>query len=42
MNSFVVGIDIGEKESVATYKAPDGDVVEQFNFPTYVKRDTVI
>ncbi len=33
MNSFVVGIDIGEKESVATYMAPDGDVVEQFNFP---------
>jgi len=33
MNSFVVGIDLGEKESFATYMAPDGDVREQFKFP---------
>ena len=33
MNSFVVGIDLGEKESVATYMAPDGDIRERFKFP---------
>jgi transposase len=33
MNSFVVGIDLGEKESFATYMAPDGDIKEQFKFP---------
>ena len=32
MNSFVVGIDLGEKESFATYMAPDGDIKEQFSF----------
>ncbi len=32
MNSFVVGIDLGEKESVATYMAPDGDIKDQFKF----------
>ena len=25
MNSFVVGIDLGEKESSVTYMAPDGE-----------------
>ncbi|WP_148690181.1 IS110 family transposase [Cuniculiplasma divulgatum] len=33
MNSPVVGIDLGEKESFATYMAPDGDIREQFRFP---------
>lgn len=31
MNSFVVGIDLGEKESFATYIAPDGDISEPFS-----------
>ena len=26
MNSYVVGIDLGEKESYATYMAPDGNI----------------
>ncbi len=29
MNNFVVGIDLGEKESFATYMAPDGDIRDQ-------------
>ena len=29
---YAVGIDIGEKESVATYMSPSGDVIEQFTF----------
>ncbi len=33
MNSFVAGIDPGEKESYAKYMAPDGDIREQFSFP---------
>ena len=33
MNDYAVGIDIGEKESVATYMSPSGDVIEQFTFP---------
>ena len=32
MNSFVAGIDLGEKESFTTYLAPDGDIKEQFKF----------
>ena len=32
MNSFVVGIDLGEKESNATYMAPDGEIREEFRF----------
>ena len=32
MNSPVVGIDLGEKESIVTYMAPDGDIREQFSF----------
>ena len=32
MNDYVVGIDIGEKESVTTYLSPSGDVLEQFSF----------
>ena len=33
MNSFVVGIDLGEKESEATYMSPDGEIKEGFKFP---------
>ncbi len=33
MNDYAVGIDIGEKESIATYMSPSGDVIEQFTFP---------
>ena len=33
MNISVVGIDLGEKESVATYRAPDRDIRERFKFP---------
>ena len=32
MNSFVVGIDLGEKESSVTYMAPDGEIKEKFKF----------
>ena len=32
MNSPVAGIDIGERESFATYMAPDGDLGEKFSF----------
>ena len=32
MNDYAVGIDIGEKESVATYMSPSGDITEQFTF----------
>lgn len=32
MNSFVVGIDLGEKESSATHVTPDGDIKHQFKF----------
>jgi molecular chaperone DnaK (HSP70) len=32
MNSFVVGIDLGEKESSVTYMAPDGEIKEEFKF----------
>ena len=33
MNSFVVGIDLGEKESNATYRSPDGEIKEGLKFP---------
>ena len=33
MNSFVVGIDLEEKESNATYMSPDGEIRERFKFP---------
>lgn len=33
MSSFVVGIDLGEKQGFATYMAPDGDIMEQSGFP---------
>ena len=33
MNSFVVGIDLGEKESDACYMSPDGEIKEGFKFP---------
>ena len=32
MNSSVVGIDLGEKESIATYLLPDGTEKDQFSF----------
>ncbi len=32
MNSFVVGIDLGEKESNACYMSPDGEIKEGFKF----------
>lgn len=34
MNDYVVGIDIGEKESYATYLSPSGDTLEDFSFST--------
>ncbi|MCL5785172.1 MAG: IS110 family transposase [Candidatus Thermoplasmatota archaeon] len=37
MNSPVVGIDIGEEKSFATYLAPDGDVRDSFDFPMDMK-----
>ena len=37
MNSPVVGIDIGEGKSFATYLAPDGDVRDSFDFPMDTK-----
>ncbi|MFG1519495.1 MAG: hypothetical protein AAE977_03320 [Thermoplasmataceae archaeon] len=36
MNSSVVGIDVGEKESVATYLLPDGTEKDQFTSTTNV------
>ena len=33
MNSFVVGIDLGEEESDACYMSPDGEIKEGFKFP---------
>jgi len=33
MNTFVVWMDLGEKESFATYMTPDGDIRDQFRFP---------
>ncbi len=32
MNTHVVGIDIGEEKSNATYLSPDGEVKENFEF----------
>ena len=32
MNSFLVEIDLGEKENFATYMAPDDDIKAQFKF----------
>ena len=32
MNSFVVRIDLGEKESNACYMSPDGEIKEGFKF----------
>ena len=32
MNTPVVGIDIGEEKSTATYLSPDGDMKENFEF----------
>jgi hypothetical protein len=32
MNSSFVGLDLGEKESVATYLLPDGTEKEKFTF----------
>ena len=33
INSFVVGIDLGEKGSNATYMSPDSEIKEGFKFP---------
>ena len=33
MDSPVAGIDLGEKESFATYMAPYGDISEPFRLP---------
>ena len=33
MNDYAVGIDIGEKESVATHMSPSGDIIGEFTFP---------
>ena len=33
MNSFVVGIDLGEKESDGTYMSPDSEIKKGFKFP---------
>lgn len=32
MNSFVAGIDLGEKENNAMHMEPDGGIKEGFNF----------
>ena len=32
MNRFVVGIDVGEEKSIATYLSPDGEVKDNFEF----------
>jgi hypothetical protein len=32
MNSFVVGLDLGEKENHATYMSPDIEIKEGFRF----------
>ena len=40
MNSFVVGIDLGEKESNACYMSPDGEIKEGFKFPMN-RKDTL-
>jgi activator of 2-hydroxyglutaryl-CoA dehydratase len=32
MNSFLVGIDMGEKESKACYMSTDGEIKEGFKF----------
>jgi hypothetical protein len=32
MNSFIVEINLGEKENNATYMEPDGEIREGFNF----------
>ena len=33
MKEYAEGIDIGERENVATYMSPSGDIIEQFTFP---------
>jgi hypothetical protein len=33
MNSIVAGIDLGDKESLATVLSPVGDVTDRFSFP---------
>ena len=36
MNSFVVGIDLGERESNATYMSPDGEIKEGVTDPVHI------
>ena len=38
MNNFVVGIDLREKESFATYMAPDGGIKDQFSIYIYASK----
>jgi len=33
MNSLVAGIDLGDRESLATVLSPVGDVADRFSFP---------
>ena len=33
MNSIVAGIDLGDRESLATVLSPIGDVADRFTFP---------
>jgi len=33
MNSIVAGIDLGDKESLATVLSPVGDITDRFSFP---------
>jgi hypothetical protein len=33
MNSIVAGIDLGDRESLATVLSPVGDVTDRFSFP---------
>ncbi len=40
MNSFVAGIDLGQKENNAMYMEPDGEIKEGFNFFMYEERYT--
>ena len=33
MNSIIAGIDLGDRESLATVLSPIGDVADRFTFP---------
>jgi len=38
MNSIVAGIDLGDRESLATVLSPVGDVADRFSFPMSEER----